>query len=135
MLMECVRFEQYIADKIDSGSEMPAKPVIIPDILQEVRQPRLWLPFATQPCLLRRGLKSAVTTLPGSEIGVCKHHIKRGKCHDICCNIVETALYPLGAIECSRRLKEMHIKIIHLFKPAPYLDRGVAILNIISYLI
>ena len=71
MLMECVRFEQYIADKIDSGSEMPAKPVIIPDILQEVRQPRLWLPFATQHCLLRRGLKSAVTTLPGSEIGVC----------------------------------------------------------------
>jgi hypothetical protein len=34
-LMECVLCEQYIADKIDSGSEMPAKPVIAPEILQE----------------------------------------------------------------------------------------------------
>ena len=27
---------QYIADKIDSGSAMPAKPVITPEMLQEV---------------------------------------------------------------------------------------------------
>eukprot|EP00802_Teleaulax_amphioxeia_P015391 Tamp_15481.p1 GENE.Tamp_15481~~Tamp_15481.p1 ORF type:complete len:366 (-),score=80.13 Tamp_15481:442-1488(-) len=31
----CPWLRKYIADKIDSGSEMPAKPVIIPDILQE----------------------------------------------------------------------------------------------------
>ena len=29
---------QYIADKIDSGSEMPSKPTIVPEILQEVHE-------------------------------------------------------------------------------------------------
>jgi hypothetical protein len=34
----CPWLRKYIADKIDSGSEMPAKPYIVPEILQEVRQ-------------------------------------------------------------------------------------------------
>jgi len=31
----CPWLRKYIADKIDSGSEMPAKPIIIPEILQD----------------------------------------------------------------------------------------------------
>jgi hypothetical protein len=40
---------QYIADKIDSRSEMPAKPIITPENLQEVGHGKKKLSFSPLP--------------------------------------------------------------------------------------